>query len=90
MSTNSEQTDIITVSQSQIKTKRLCFRKWGFQKIDGIDEPAGAGALFGGESHTWLEQHFGKTADFWLPRDGGPEEYQRIREILKWKITMKK
>lgn len=43
------------VSASQIKTFRDCPRKWGFQKLDGLQDPPGKAAQFGSEVHAVLE-----------------------------------
>jgi len=41
-----------------------CKRKWAFQKIDGLPDPAGEGAKLGGEVHTLLENFVSKGQVF--------------------------
>lgn len=45
------------VSVSQIETYRDCPRKWGFNKLDGIESPPGSGAMLGSMVHTVLEKY---------------------------------
>lgn len=47
-----------TVSSSQLKTASRCMRRWGFQKIENLPDPAGVGAIVGSHMHTDLERYF--------------------------------
>lgn len=46
------------VSPSQITTWNRCQRWWGFQKIDGLPDPPGKGAILGTNTHNVLEEFF--------------------------------
>lgn len=46
------------VSASQLTTYQRCNRKWGIKYIDKVPDPAGKGAIFGGEVHTVYEEWF--------------------------------
>ena len=42
-------------SASQVETAELCWRKWGFNKLDGISSPSNASAQRGTDVHSVLE-----------------------------------
>lgn len=51
-------TDLVKISPTQLKTKRRCFRKWGFQKIEGLEDPPGRGALLGLATHALVAKYY--------------------------------
>ncbi len=53
--------NLIRVSASQIKTKTRCFRRWGFQKINKLQEPTTAKQQFGTDCHEHMENWIGKS-----------------------------
>lgn len=57
------------ISPSQVKTAKLCMRKWGFEKLDGDVQPSGPAAEFGGHVHLRMETYFSTGVH---PYDGSP------------------
>lgn len=53
------------ISPSQVETAKLCLRKWGFNKLDGLATPSNKYAQTGHDSHEVLElwQRDGKVVD---------------------------
>jgi hypothetical protein len=58
--------DAHPISASQVETLRLCARKWGLDKLDGVPRPANKYAQRGTDAHLVLEewQRDGKIIDF--------------------------
>lgn len=64
---------VIQISPSQLKTKRACFRKWGFQKIDGLEDSPGRGAILGTAAHALTAEHY----------SGRPFAHMRDEELVE-------
>lgn len=86
-------------SASQVATYEACPRKWAFQKIDGLESPAGAAAAFGSQVHSHLEAWFerrelppetetGKVARAMIPHLPAPQKIlaENVEKEFSWRF----
>lgn len=68
------------ISPSQIKAKRICFRRMAFRYVEGRKDPAGPAAVHGGQMHTQLEEYLLR---------GRTPTHEHARSVIRTKLIPK-